>query len=180
MTPRWRGRFARWRTQGGVLRQPLGSAGRRCLDPQVATELDAVDVRLLRELKRNGRASHASLGAAVHLSRNAVRQRVERLERDGHIRGYTILEGAQGEPTVTAVLLIARHDRVRGSDVIDGLRSIPEVVACDVVSGELDLIVRLEARDTERVRAIWRQVADLPGVRDITTAISLGTVIDRR
>lgn len=141
---------------------------------------DDIDRQILAALRRNARISLAQLGDQVLLSRNAVRQRIERLERDGFIKGYTIKESTgDGTPTVNAVLLVHRHDRMRGSDVIAGLRAIPEVATCDVVSGELDLVVRVEAPDAARIQAIWRQVSEFPGVRDITTALSLSTVIDR-
>jgi Lrp/AsnC family leucine-responsive transcriptional regulator len=142
---------------------------------------DEIDAQILAELRRNARISLAQLGGKVLLSRNAVRQRIERLERDGFINGYTIKETAgNGAPTVNAVLLIQRQDRMRGGDVIAGLRAIPEITTCDVVSGELDLIARVEAPDAARIQEIWRQVSEFPGVRDITTALSLSTVIDRQ
>jgi Lrp/AsnC family transcriptional regulator, leucine-responsive regulatory protein len=142
---------------------------------------DEIDAQILAELRRNARISLAQLGEKVLLSRNAVRQRVERLERDGFINGYTIKESTgNGTPTVNAVLLIQRQDRMRGGDVIAGLRAIPEIITCDVVSGELDLIARVEAPDAARIQEIWRQVSAFPGVRDTTTALSLSTVIDRQ
>ena len=61
--------------------------------------LDPLDERIIAELTRNARAAHAELAAKVNLSRNAVRQRIERLERDGAIQGYTIRLG-EGEPEV--------------------------------------------------------------------------------
>ena len=142
---------------------------------------DAIDTTILAELRANARSSHAQLGEKVLLSRNAVRARIERLERDGYIRGYTIKEAVlEGERPVSAILLVYRADRMRGGDVLAGLRALPEVVTCDVVSGELDLVVRVEARDADRIREIWQLVSELPGVRDMTTAFSLSTVIDRR
>lgn len=50
-------------------------------------DLDPIDQRILAELRTNARISHAQLGEIVRLSRTAVRQRIERLERDGRIRG---------------------------------------------------------------------------------------------
>ena len=142
---------------------------------------DDIDARIMAELRQNARISLARLGERVLLSRNAVRQRIERLERDGYIQGYTIKEAIGGDrPRVSAVLLVYRQDRMRGSDVIAGLRAIPEVVTCDVVSGELDLVVRIEASDAARIQEIWKQVSAFPGVQDITTALSLSTVIDRK
>lgn len=145
-----------------------------------ARALDSIDNRILKELRSNARISHARLGELVRLSRNAVRQRVDRLERDGQIRGYTIVEGsALTASPARATLLVDRVDRMRGAGVIAALRDIAEVVQCDVVAGQLDLVVRIEAPDTARITEVWRQIADLPGVRDITTALSLSTVIDR-
>lgn len=144
-------------------------------------QIDPIDQRILAEMRSNARISHARLGEIVRLSRNAVRQRIERLERDGHILGYTIVEKAPGSHAqVTATMLVSRRDRMRGADVIAALQSIPEIVECDVVAGELDLIVRVEAEDPQRIREIWQQVSDLSGVTDIRTAMSLSRVIDRR
>ncbi|MFD5224446.1 Lrp/AsnC family transcriptional regulator [Microbacterium sp. NPDC058342] len=144
-------------------------------------ELDAINRQILSELRADARVSLARLGAMVHLSRNAVSQRIRRLERDEHILGYTISERHPGEqPRVSATLLIDRHDRVRGVDVITAIDAIPEVVLSDVVTGELDLIVRVEAADPERLREVWTMIAALPGVRNITTAMSLRTTTNRR
>lgn len=143
--------------------------------------VDPIDQRILAEMRANARISHAHLGEIVRLSRNAVRQRIERLERDGHILGYTIVEKAPAaHARVTATMLVSRRDRMRGADVITSLQTIPEIVECDVVAGELDLIVRVEVEDPQRIREIWQQVADLSGVTDIRTAMSLSRVIDRR
>jgi DNA-binding Lrp family transcriptional regulator len=143
--------------------------------------LDEIDARILEELRINARISHAKLGEIVRLSRNATRQRIERLERDGHICGYTIRESVTGGSNgVRATMLVYRENRMRDNDVIAALERIPEVTQCDVVAGELDLIVYLEAETQERIREVWRKLASLPGVRDITTAMALRTVIDRR
>jgi Lrp/AsnC family leucine-responsive transcriptional regulator len=142
--------------------------------------LDSLDEQILRELRSNARIPLATLGERVLLSRNAVRQRIERLERDGFIQGYTIVEQARDRGSViSANLMVYRVDRMRGADVIAALRLIPEVVLCDVLSGDVDLLVRVEAGSVERVQAIWQQVAQHPGVKDITTALTLSTEIRR-
>src|SRR6476661_2460746 len=141
--------------------------------------LDQIDQRILAELTKNARISHAELASKVLLSRNAVRQRIDRMERQGYIQGYTVVSGASGLSPVSAFLMVYRKDRVRGLDVISALRSIPEVVLCDVVSGDFDLLVRLEARSLERIQEIWEQIAALPGVMDTVTAMTLSSLIRR-
>jgi DNA-binding Lrp family transcriptional regulator len=143
--------------------------------------LDAVDEQLIAELTQNGRISHLELGRRVLLSRNAVRQRIARLEHLGYIRGYTIVResAAASRAEATAILLIYRKDRLRGADVLASLRLVPEIVICDVLSGDFDLLVRLEARSLERLREIWEDIARLPGVENTITALTLSTVIRR-
>jgi DNA-binding Lrp family transcriptional regulator len=115
------------------------------------------------------------------LSRTAVRQRIARLEREGQIAGYTIVRAQEDGAAdfVSALVLVYRQDRMRGGDVLAALKRIPEVVLCEVVSGDLDLVIRLEARSLERVRAIWEDIAQLSGVRDTVTALTLSRVINR-
>jgi Lrp/AsnC family leucine-responsive transcriptional regulator len=144
--------------------------------------IDRIDEEIIAELTRNGRMSHAEIGLRVSLSRNAVRQRIERLERHGYIQGYTIVRGRPMPHggLVSAILHVYRQDRMRGVEVLGALRAIPEVVSCDVLSGDFDLLVRVEARSIERVREIWEDIAGLPGVRDTVTALTLSTVIRRQ
>lgn len=145
----------------------------------MAKNLDRIDEMLLAELKENARASHAELSSKVNLSRNAVRVRIERLEREGIIKGYTILvgDGDANKNVTTALMFVYRHDRMRGGDVLHALRRIPEVVACDVMTGDFDLLVRVESAEADRIRQIWQQISEMPGVRDTLTAFALSTVI---
>lgn len=141
--------------------------------------LDRIDEQILVELKANARISHAELSAKVNLSRNAVRVRIERLEREGFITGYTIItaDAGNGQLITTALMFVYRHDRMPGGDVIQALRGIPEVVACDVMTGDFDLLVRVESSEADRIRQIWQQISELPGVRDTLTAFALSSVI---
>ena len=142
--------------------------------------VDAIDEKIIAELTRNGRISHSELAGKVLLSRNAVRQRIERLERQGHIAGYTIVRaGDDTGDVVSALVLVYRQDRMRGGDVLAALKRIPEVVICEILSGDFDIMVRLEAASLERVRVIWEDIAQMPGVRDTVTALTLSSVVNR-
>ena len=149
--------------------------------------MDAIDEKIVAELTRNARVSYAELASKVMLSRNAVRQRIERLAAVGvhvvareHIAGYTIVRaGDDTGDVVSALVLVYRQDRMRGGDVLAALKRIPEVVICEILSGDFDIMVRLEAASLERVRGIWEDIAQMPGVRDTVTALTLSTVVNR-
>lgn len=146
-----------------------------------ARHLDEIDERLLAELTKNARVSLVTLGERVHLSRNAVRQRVERMERDGVIGGYTVSRGKNrsGSYPIRANLFVYRADRMRGDAVLSTLRSIPEVVRCDILSGDFDLLVTVEAESAERMQAIWEAISALPEVANTITTLTLATTVDR-
>ncbi|MCK9796287.1 AsnC family transcriptional regulator [Pseudomonas chlororaphis] len=141
--------------------------------------LDPLDERILAELTLNARAAHAELAAKVNLSRNAVRQRIERLERDGAIQGYTIRagEGRTSSSSINAVIFVYRYDRMRGAEVLQALRAIPEISQCEVMSGEFDLMVRVSAATPERVHRVWNDIAALPGVENTVTSFVLSSVV---
>jgi len=140
--------------------------------------LDPLDERILAELTANARIAHIELGAKINLSRNAVRQRIERLERDGAIQGYTILLGESRRPVslISAVIFVYRYDRMRGEEVLTALHSIPEVVQCEVLSGEFDLMLRVNAATPERVHLVWKEIAAMPGVENTVTSFVLSAV----
>lgn len=141
---------------------------------------DEIDNQILAELTTNARISLVTLGERVRLSRNAVRLRIERMEREGVIKGYTVVRGRSGEgDRVSAMLFVYRVDRMRGADVLSELAKIPEVKRCDILTGDLDVLARVDARSVERVQEIWEFVSRLPGVQNTVTSISLSTTIDR-
>jgi DNA-binding Lrp family transcriptional regulator len=141
--------------------------------------LDPLDEHIIAQLRLNARAAHSELAAKVNLSRNAVRQRIERLERDGAIQGYTVRtgEGRQASSNINAVIFVYRYDRMRGAEVLQALRAIPEVIQCDVMSGEFDLMLRVGAASPERVHKVWNEISALPGVENTVTSFVLSSVV---
>jgi Lrp/AsnC family transcriptional regulator, leucine-responsive regulatory protein len=137
--------------------------------------LDKVDETILEQLTLNARLSHNDIAVLVNLSRNAVRVRIERLERDGFIRGYTIKSGLatlESEP-IRALMFVYRKDRMRGLEVLGHVRSVREVVACDVMSGELDIVLHISANTPDRIHKLWEEISALPGVLNTVTSFVL-------
>jgi Lrp/AsnC family leucine-responsive transcriptional regulator len=52
--------------------------------------MDAIDRDIIRALERDGRMRWGELAARVHLSPNAVAERVRRLQRSGAITGFSV------------------------------------------------------------------------------------------
>lgn len=140
--------------------------------------IDKVDETILEELTKNSRLAHNDIALKVNLSRNAVRLRVERLERDGYIKGYTIIKGDPGrsDTSISALIFVYRQDRMRGTDVVRDIVSMREVVSCQVMSGDLDIVLRVEACTNERLHKVWNDISVMPGVLNTVTSFVLSAI----
>ena len=68
--------------------------------------LDETDRRLIARLQENARIPIAALARDVGLSRSAVQERLERLEKSQTIMGYTVQLGDQARPVLLAEVMI--------------------------------------------------------------------------
>jgi Lrp/AsnC family leucine-responsive transcriptional regulator len=141
--------------------------------------LDDTDRRLLAELRTDGRLTHVALAARVGLSRSAVQERISRLEQSGVIRGYTVrLADPSAAPSLRAYLLIrggASHDRA-----VKVLEGFPEVRVADSVSGDIDLVLQLQAERIEDINRVRDEVAKLPGIASTQTLLVMAPRFDKR
>ena len=141
--------------------------------------IDAIDEKLIAALRDNGRASTADLARRVGRSRTTVQSRIERLERDGVIVGYTARlapDHAHGAVRVHVMLKIGPKE---ARAVEAGLRAIPEVRLLHSVSGDFDMIAIAATATVAQMDAILDRIGQLPGVERTTSSISLSTKFDR-
>jgi len=108
-------------------------------------QIDGLDRKLLGLLTTDGRLTMADLGRAVGLSRTAVLARVQRLERDGVIRGYRAVVELPGVAAAhrARVGIVVRTPDVAG--YVRRLLALPGFDDVETVTGEYDLIVRVTA-----------------------------------
>lgn len=146
------------------------------------TGLDSQDQKIVAELTRNARLPVTTLAARVGLSRTAVQHRLDRLERDGVIRGYTLRLGEdapQAAAKQTAAFVeIKLKDRLRQGGVLAFLEKIAEVQKVHNVSGDGDLVVLLEDAPQDRIREICQQLWQHENVASTNTVFVLGTPVD--
>ncbi|WP_259780785.1 Lrp/AsnC family transcriptional regulator [Aestuariispira ectoiniformans] len=147
------------------------------------SELDETDRKILAELARNARLPITTLAARVGLSRTAVQHRLDRMERDGTIGGYTVRLGADTRVTPTAkqtaaFVEVKLKDRLRQGGVLAFLGRIAEVQKVHNVSGEGDLVVLLEDAPQDRIREICQQLWGHENVASTNTVFVLGTPVD--
>ncbi len=141
-------------------------------------EVDDLDLALLRELAVDARRSQRALARTVQMSAPAVADRLARLERSGVIRGYRadIDWAALGLPVVV-YLAVTAGPGMDLSEIISAIRALPETQDMSVVTGRLDLLVRLRVRDHAHLRELlMTKIFQITGVQRTETFLSLADV----
>jgi Lrp/AsnC family leucine-responsive transcriptional regulator len=135
--------------------------------------IDRIDRRILQLLQHDGRITNQKLADSVGLSPTAVLARVQRLTRDGVIRGYRAeLDPARlGRGLVVFVEVLL--DRTTPG-VFDAFKAAVQVhddiLECHMVAGGFDYLIKTRMADMAAYRAFAGQVLwQLPGVRETRT-----------
>lgn len=139
--------------------------------------LDQVDLALLDELKRDGRAPFETLGSRVGLSRTAARARVQKILDSGVVTIEAIVHPVvDGLATFAHVSIVTDGRAARSvADEIAGLDNAPFV---SVVAGRFSVIAEQRTSDLGQMEARVAQVRDIAGVASIDTVLYTDVVKD--
>ena len=141
--------------------------------------LDATDIALLALLRDDARASTAELARKLGLSRTTVQSRMERLQRQRVITGYTVVVPDELEAELVRAHVLIMLAPKRSGAIELALRKIPEVRVLHSVSGPFDLIAIVAAASIGELDALIDRIGGLDGVERTTSAIVLSTRIQR-
>lgn len=140
---------------------------------------DPIDRMLLNLLRENARTSTAELARKLHLSRTTVQSRIERLERNHVVAGYTIKVPDEVEAALVRTFVLITLAPKRSGSIESALRRIPEVRTLHSVSGPFDLMAIVAAESIGELDAVIDRIGLLDGVERTTSAIVLSTRIER-
>ena len=143
-------------------------------------DLDRTDLRILRELQRDGRMPVVELADKVSLSPTACQRRLRKLEDSGVIERYAaVLNPAALGQTIQAFVRVSIERQSK--DVAEAFESAikrqPEVRACYVMTGDLDFLLHVLVPDLQAFAEFSMKVLiGLPGVKDVRSSLVLEAV----
>jgi DNA-binding Lrp family transcriptional regulator len=141
--------------------------------------MDAIDEKLLLALRENGRASTARLARLVGRSRTSVQSRIERLEKQGIIAGYTALLAPEHSLGAVRAHVMIKVGPKEARAVTAALRAIGQVRVLHSVSGEVDLIAVAATASVAEMDQVIDRIGALDGVERTTSSIILSTKFER-
>ena len=120
--------------------------------PSQPLRLDAIDLKILDAVQRDGRITKLALAEQVGLSPTPCWVRLHRLEKAGIISGYHARVAIRTILPVATVLLevsLGSHRQADFDRFERVVRDIPEIVACWSVGGGVDYVLKVMARDID-------------------------------
>jgi len=133
----------------------------------------------MASLRENSRLPVSQLAAMLDIPRTQVYARLERLENEGIIDGYTVRLGqAYSKTRLRAHVMIKTLPRLC-QEVEVSLADIPEISAIYAISGEYDIIVLVEAADSIEMNELINRIGLLDGVERTTTSVILAAKLER-
>ena len=137
--------------------------------------MDATDQQLLSLLRKDARASIATLAQKLGVSRGTVTNRITRLEDAGVIVGYTVRLRPDAQPDeIHAWMSIA----VEGNEtraVIASLLGEPGVASLHDTNGRWDLLAELRAANLSELSQVLERIRLVRGISSTETSIHLQT-----
>ena len=152
--------------------------------PESIASLDRLDLKLLKELFDNGRATHYSLSERVGLSPSAVARRQRALEDAGVIEGFQVSLNMRqlGNGTIAHIKVSLGSQSANQFDAFEAaIAKSPSVVRCELMSGTDDYLITVLARSLDHFAQIHREeLSSLPGVVRMESAFVLREVVKPR
>lgn len=137
------------------------------------------DQQLLGALRGNARATTTELAKTLGVSRSTVQKRLERLEDEGVIAGYTVqLTSEYLDQEIKAHVTITVKPRATDT-IIKTMGQLDAVRAVYSVSGPYDLIVEVAALSVTELDAVIDRIIAIEGVERTVSAVILSTRLKR-
>jgi Lrp/AsnC family leucine-responsive transcriptional regulator len=142
--------------------------------------LDRTDLRILEVLQQEGRITNAELAERINLSPSPCLRRLQRLEAERVITGYS----ARVDPRAVGLgmraivrVQLAKHDAEAIEGFVERVNSWGEVVACYALTGDMDYLLEVAVADLEHFsRFLLDKLLNGAGVADVNSSFVLRTV----
>lgn len=144
------------------------------------SEIDKFDLAILTALQSDGRMAVSALAEQVALSATPVTRRIRAMEDQGLIAGYSARIDARKLGFAMQAFVLANlkhHDDETIARFEAVVNAMDSVIACYAVTGDMDYILHIMARDVDHLNEIvLKRLVRIDGIGDVKSILALQTV----
>lgn len=139
--------------------------------------LDAIDIKILTILQKEGRTKRNAISESVGLSLPSLSERLKKLEEKGIIEGYYAKVNRKpfGYDLMAFITVFMKSSK-KFDDLIEHVRETPEILECHAVLGEGSHILKVLVKGTEDLEKLLANIQAWPGVLRTVTSFVLSTI----
>ena len=143
-------------------------------------QLDSLYYKILQMLSVNARKPYLEIARECNVSGAAIHQRIQKLINMGVLQGSESLinPSSVGYDTCAYIGFFLK-DPSQFDQVIEKLKTIPEVVECHITTGQYDMFIKLFAKNNSDLMSIIHGKLQNLGLARTETLISFKEVFKR-
>ena len=138
--------------------------------------LDDTDKEILRLLQEDAARPLERIAERVGISKTAVWNRIQRLERDKVIQRRVAIvdEEAVGlSETVFVVLRTSQHSADWLKAFTDAIKDSPEILEAHRLAGDLDYILKVKVRSTREYDPFYKRLISRVSIHNVSSSFRL-------
>ena len=141
--------------------------------------LDDIDKKIIKVLENDARTSLRKISELVDVSLGTVSNRVKRMERNGVIRGYSVILDPDKIGWELNVVIGLRIQKGRLIEIQERIAKDSRVHGVYDVTGDFDSMVIARAKNRKDLDNLSKNVLSIDGVERSITHLVLNTVKEK-
>jgi len=149
-----------------------------------STHMDETNRKIINALEQNSRLSTNEIWKITGIPQTTAYNRIKKLQEEGIIEKFTIKLNKKkiGKGLATYILCTVSYRTTKGKkvsqiDVAKGVKAMSEVEDVSIVTGEIDLIVKVAVKDVDMLNDfIVNKLRNVEGIEKTVTCVVLSEV----
>jgi len=131
--------------------------------------VDPIDLKILEELKKDGRKSFNEISNIIEKTEATVRRRVSKMQEEGTIKRFTVEYELDTKPKTSATIKVA-PDFKEIKRILVELKKIDEITAIWRLSGDCGLFMKVDIESIEQFNPLIEdKISQITGIKIVET-----------
>ncbi|WP_371036902.1 MULTISPECIES: Lrp/AsnC family transcriptional regulator [unclassified Rhodosalinus] len=142
----------------------------------MASRLDELDMRILRQLQEDAGQSLEEIARAVGSSKTPVWNRIRKMREAGVVGRQTVVLDAEAlgfEACFFVLIRTSEHEAEWQAEFLQALRERPEVQEAHRLAGDVDYILKVRVRNARAYDAFYQSLIARVKVHNVTALLSM-------